>query len=144
MIFENLNLNNYKQIAEIERACFDAEAWTENQLLELINNPTYVFVVAVEEKKVLGYGSYAQVLDEGHINNIAVRKEERKVGIASAILNKFLENAREKGIASFTLEVRESNIAARKLYEKFGFKFEGTRKGFYQDKENALIFWKHI
>jgi ribosomal-protein-alanine N-acetyltransferase len=93
--------------------------------------------------KLVAYGGIWVVLDEGHIMNIAVHPDYRRGGLASMILLEMLKGAREKGATRFTLEVRKSNEPAIALYERFGFKKAGYRKGYYKEEnEDALIMWK--
>ena len=73
---------------------------------------------------------------------VSVDKEYRRRNIARNLLLKLFEEGRKKGVTEFTLEVREGNYAARKLYEKLGFSYAGTRPGFYSNpKEDAAIYW---
>ena len=111
---------------------------------EITGNNMAMYFVALCNEQVIGYGGMWKILDEGHITNIAVHPEFRRCGAASVIIEKILEISGEKGIKSLTLEVRKSNIAAQNLYQKYGFKSEGIRKGYYSDTgEDALIMWKH-
>lgn len=111
---------------------------------EITANDMAVYFVALCEGQVIGYGGMWKILDEGHITNIAVHPEFRRCGAASGIIETILETSGEKGVKSLTLEVRKSNIAAQSLYKKYGFKPEGTRKGYYSDTgEDALIMWKN-
>lgn len=129
------------QIAELEKECFGREAWSENLLRAELGQENKHYTVICLDGKVVAYGGFAQVLDEGHIMNIAVRKEYRRQGYAKAVLRDFSEKAKKYGVKRFTLEVRESNLPARKLYEAAGFEFVGIRKGYYSDKENCCIYW---
>ena len=80
------------------------------------------------------------VLDEGYINNVAVREEYRKQGIASALLDVFIRFGKAHQLAFLTLEVRASNAAAIALYQKHGFEQVGRRKNYYEDpKEDAIL-----
>jgi ribosomal-protein-alanine N-acetyltransferase len=80
------------------------------------------------------------VLDEGYITNVAVRPEERQKGVASQILQVFIDFARGNRLAFLTLEVRPSNTAAIVLYGHHGFRTAGRRKNYYEHpKEDALI-----
>lgn len=119
--------------------------WSRNAFVdELTTNQMAVYVVAVSGKETIGYGGLWRILDEGHITNIAVHPEFRRCGAGSLIMEKLLEICDMDGIRSLTLEVRKSNIAAQKLYQKYGFKAEGVRKGYYSDTgEDALIMWRH-
>lgn len=111
---------------------------------ELTTNDLAIYFVAISDGQVIGYGGLWQILDEGHITNIAVHPEFRRCGAASKIMDKILDICDENGIKSLTLEVRKNNFAAQKLYGKYGFKIEGMRKGYYTDTgEDALIMWKH-
>ncbi len=131
------------EICEIEKLCF-SDPWSlESMRYELEKNPAAIYIVAEDEGRIAGYAGLWWITDEGHITNVAVRPEYRGRGIASEIIRTLLEFTEEEGIRDFTLEVRESNIPARNLYEKYGFTVEGVRKGYYRDnKENALIMWR--
>ncbi|HEX2926184.1 MAG TPA: ribosomal protein S18-alanine N-acetyltransferase [Ruminiclostridium sp.] len=119
--------------------------WSRNAFIdELTTNQMAVYVVAVSGEEIIGYGGLWKVLDEGHITNIAVHPEFRRCGAGSRIMDKLLEICDLNGIRSLTLEVRKSNLPAQKLYEKYGFRAEGIRKGYYSDTgEDALIMWRH-
>ena len=101
--------------------------------------------VAIDEKgKIHGHVYMRHITNEGHITNIAVRKESQKKGIASLLMQALVQAAKSLGIVALTLEVRESNFAAINLYKKFGFSVEGVRKNFYSTpSENGIIMWKY-
>jgi ribosomal-protein-alanine N-acetyltransferase len=83
------------------------------------------------------------IFDELHINTLAVHPDWRRQGVASLLLTHVLEDAVRHGADKATLEVRESNEGARKLYERFGFEVGGVRKEYYrQPVEDALILWR--
>lgn len=85
------------------------------------------------------------VLDEAHITNLAVDSQYRQMGIGSALLSALIEYSVQVDIKRMTLEVRDHNVNAIKLYEKFGFISYGRRKGYYQDSgEDAVIMWKEL
>ena len=132
-------------MAEIERRCFHTP-WSEESLRDdLTGNPLSVYIVLeAESGDVAGYMSLWRILDEGHINNVAVLPEYRRRGGASEMLEFMLEYSEKNGISSHTLEVRVSNEGAIGLYRKFGFKEAGVRKGYYEDDgEDALIMWRN-
>ena len=80
------------------------------------------------------------MLDEGYINNVAVRPDCRRMGIATALLEALRRQGLEKGLSFLTLEVRESNRGARALYAGLGFAEAGQRRGYYlHPKEDAII-----
>lgn len=110
-------------------------------LEEELDNLSASFIAAqAEDGTILGYAGLTVVLDEGYINNIAVREEYRKQGIASALLDVFVRFAQAHQLAFLTLEVRASNSAAIALYQKHGFERVGERKNYYEaPKEDAIL-----
>ena len=132
-----------KAIAELEKVCF-SEPWSEETLLSAFKAGTKFFV-AVKNGKVLGYVGISTIIDEGYITNVAVFPEYRRLGVASALLNRIFSLASDENLSFVSLEVRESNSSAISLYEKFGFKTEGKRKNFYSGPtEDALIMTKRF
>jgi ribosomal-protein-alanine N-acetyltransferase len=82
------------------------------------------------------------VFDELHINSFAVSPEWRRQGLATRLLQEVFREAREAGATSATLEVRASNVPARRLYERLAFTVEAVRRDYYQSpREDALILW---
>lgn len=129
--------------ASLERECF-SEPWSENAYLSTLANENAVYLAAeTEEGSLAGVCGLLDILGEGDISNVAVREAFRRQGIAERMLTELLAQGRKRGITAFTLEVRASNQAAIRLYEKFGFVCEGRRKNFYEKpREDALILWK--
>lgn len=129
-------------IAEIERICFSTPWSADSISKELTSNPMAHYIVAELEGRVVGYAGMWQILDEGHITNVAVRPEYRGQHIASTIIAIMIEVGAHLGIVRYTLEVRSSNEAAKALYRSFDFKEAGLRKGYYEDNgEDAVIMW---
>ena len=90
--------------------------------------------------RVVGYAGLQVVLDEGYITNVAVRPECRRMGVASQLLQVFLNFAKANKLAFLTLEVRASNYDAIALYGSRGFRSVGRRKNYYEHpKEDAII-----
>ena len=94
------------------------------------------------ESDVVGYISYWTVLAEGEIHDVVVTEELRRRGLGRKLVNHMLRTGRHEGICDFTLEVRSRNEAAIKLYEEFGFRREGMRKGYYDNDDDAVIMWR--
>lgn len=136
-------------IVEIERMSFSTP-WSETSFYNEIYNPRSTAKVAVIEEacsmqRVVGYICANQVADEGHILNLAVHPDFRKKGIANALVKNILEDLKGNACRFLYLEVRTSNHAAKKLYEGFGFKVIGTRKGYYNEPiEDAVIMMLEI
>ena len=92
------------------------------------------------QKRIVGYIGYWFIMDEAHISTIAVHPEFRQMGIGELMLKTALDETLEKGKMVVTLEVRKSNDAAIRLYQKFGFKVIGKRARYYRDNsEDAHI-----
>jgi [ribosomal protein S18]-alanine N-acetyltransferase len=99
-----------------------------------------VLLVVEEDGRVAGFIVAHAVEREWEIENIAVSGPARRRGLGSHLLGEFLDLVRDQGGQAVFLEVRESNLAARKLYEKWAFSETGRRKGYYQDPpEDALV-----
>ena len=131
-------------VADLEKLCFTTP-WNEAMLEEELYNDTASFIVAQGENgEVLGYAGLHVILDEGYIDNVAVRPEYRRQGIADQLLDVFCRFG-EAHLRFLTLEVRPSNTSAVALYEKHGFKEAGRRKNYYTDPtEDALLLTKEF
>ncbi|MBO7739195.1 MAG: ribosomal protein S18-alanine N-acetyltransferase [Oscillospiraceae bacterium] len=127
------------QMVELEKICFSLP-WTADMIRSELNNPSCLYLAAVDGDTLVGYIGVQTVLDEGYINNVAVRPEYRRKGIAAALISLLIDEARAIGLAFMTLEVRESNAPAIALYEKLGFTTVGRRKNYYEKpREDAIL-----
>jgi ribosomal-protein-alanine N-acetyltransferase len=118
--------------------------WTRQMFEWDVRNTevTRVYVGRTHDATVAAFCSCWLVFDELHIHSLAVRRDLRRRGLASALLRGVLEDAARLGARRATLEVRRSNEPALKLYEKMGFAVSGTRPNYYtQPEEDALILW---
>lgn len=135
MKIEKFALQYLDDVANIERICF-AHPWSKQDLKNQLDLNTSHFLVAVEDGRAVGYMGLQVFSGEGYVTNVAVLPQYRQRGIAKALIDKALQN----DMCFITLEVRESNTPAIRLYEKAGFKNVGTRPNFYTDPvENAII-----
>lgn len=138
-----MNPEHIVQIAILEKECF-SEPWSENALAEELANENSHFLVAVSDD-VTGYIGVQEICGEAYITNVAVFGKYRKNGIGRALLNAACNGAKGRGCEFITLEVRESNISAIKLYESEGFEKAGIRKNFYSaPTENGIIYTKYF
>ena len=128
------------KILRIEKECF-TDPWSINVFRGAMSEPhTSVFVLLDETEEVAGYSVSDVVLDEGALDNLAVTAEKRGQGAGTMLLQNVLEDARNKGVKRFFLEVRKSNEKALKLYKKAGFTRLSVRKAYYQDPvEDAIV-----
>lgn len=93
---------------------------------------------------IVGYCSVWLIFEELHINTLAVHPEWRRQGLAVRMLRHILADAVARGADKATLEVRRSNVAAQRLYERFGFATTAVRTNYYRDPiEDALILWRY-
>ena len=141
---EQMTADNIEEIAEIEKRCF-SDPWSQALFYTEINNEHANYSVLYDGEKVIGYAGFWKVCDEGHIMNIAIAPEYRGRHLSDMLMEEMINMAKSLTIRNMTLEVRISNTAALGLYEKYGFKSAGVRKGYYEDnKEDAVIMWAEI
>lgn len=134
-----MDRSHLKDVAAIERLCFSTP-WTEAMLEEELYNDAASFLAAEGENgRVLGYAGLHVILDEGYIDNVAVRPEFRRCGVADALVDTFVRFGGEN-LAFLTLEVRASNGPAIALYAKHGFQEAGRRTRYYtKPVEDAIL-----
>lgn len=128
-------------VTEMERACY-SDPWPATAFASLPENKRVFFTVAEAgaARRIVGYAVAWYVMDEGELANLAVARSHRGQGVGSALLDATLRDAMGRGISQFYLEVRESNVRARRLYESRGFLEVTRRKGYYRSPvEDALI-----
>ena len=139
--YRTMREEDVARVAELERLCFRTP-WSYNSLLGELSNSVAYYLVAVDDNEVCGYAGMWVMLDEAHMTNIAVEEGHRMRGIARGLIIRLMRAALKKGAERMTLEVRENNHSAQRLYASLGFAFAGIRKRYYTDTgENALILW---
>ena len=140
MKFEPLRYEHLCQMAQIEQEAFD-QPWSERMFIPEVEDENAYYLVGVRGDEVICYGGFHKVLDEAHITNIAVRADSRGRGIGTLLMSELISRARMLGVKYMTLEVRDNNENAIKLYKSFGFTVEGIRKKYYNNVHDALIMW---
>ena len=145
MIIRNLEERDLDEVTALEESCFSTP-WRRQDFEDVLNNPDRIYLVAEEENEILGGIMLSMItsVHEGDISNVEVWEKHRCKHVGSKLLDEILRVGQEEyDIREFTLEVREKNMAARKLYENAGFISEGIRPNFYDNpKDNAVIMWK--
>ncbi|MEA4889680.1 MAG: ribosomal protein S18-alanine N-acetyltransferase [Clostridiaceae bacterium] len=134
------------ELAEIEQACF-AIPWSFESLQhDLSANPAaHYWVIAAANGRLAGYAAYWQVMDEAQITNIAVLPAYRRRGFGRRLMRQMMMQAASDHLTHMVLEVRQSNQAARSLYESEGFLPVGLRRGYYADNgESAITMLKIV
>lgn len=91
--------------------------------------------------RIVGYAGLWFSVDEAHVTNVAVRPDQQRTGIATALLVALADAAIERGDSAWTLEVRVSATRARELYRRFGFTPAGVRARYYENTEDAIVMW---
>lgn len=126
-------------IARLETLCF-SQPWSEKALELLLSDAALGLVCLNGEGVPISYVGMLTVLDEGQITNVATHPAYRRQGLANTLLTALVSEARERSLKTVSLEVRESNLAAVRLYESHGFFVAGKRRSFYNDpREDALV-----
>jgi [ribosomal protein S18]-alanine N-acetyltransferase len=137
---EPMALDDLDAVQAIERASFTSP-WPPNAYRsELESNRLANYLVARVGDDVVGYGGMWLMVDEAHITTFAIHPRWRRQRIGERLLLAFLDLAMDRAAHEATLEVRLSNLPARRLYEKYGFRPVGLRPRYYSDdNEDALI-----
>ena len=130
------------QVAQLERVCFQ-DPWSERSIASELENPLSLWLVAMEEDRLLGYVGSQTVLDETDMMNVAVDPTARRQGVARALIQELTAQLKQRGSRKLSLEVRASNLGAIRLYESLGFVRLGCRPGYYRNpREDAWILGK--
>jgi ribosomal-protein-alanine N-acetyltransferase len=132
------------QVVAIEEIAF-TNPWTREMYVAELENPdmSFCFLARGQAGDVVGFCSFWKVVDELHINNLAVLPAARRAGVATSLLQHVLREGGRLGAVRATLEVRKSNDPARLLYERMGFSVAGTRRAYYtKPDEDAVVLWR--
>lgn len=133
------------QLVAIEQQSF-AVPWPKDAFYnDIVHNRFAAYIMIECNAQVAGYCGVWLVMDEAHITNIALLPQYRGRKLGETLLRKVMELAKEAGAQTMSLEVRVSNLPARRLYKKLGFQEGGIRKNYYTDNyEDALVMWVNL
>ena len=132
------------QIHGIERLCF-SDPWSVDSFIKEFEDGLARYFIAETRGVVAGFGGYWSIVGEAHITNIAVHPDFRNLGAGTGLINCMICDIQTLGHSAATLEVREDNYPAIRLYERFGFERAGIRRKYYdRGTKDALIMWKKI
>lgn len=138
IIIRRASREDIPRIAQIEKESFSLP-WSEKDFNFSLTEDYQIFLAAEIDGQAEGYAVIYSAAGEAQLANIACSKAFRRSGVASLLLERALEELKDKCDIMF-LEVRASNYEAQKLYNKFGFEAFSVRKGYYDNpKEDALI-----
>jgi ribosomal-protein-alanine N-acetyltransferase len=136
VILRKMTLDDVEQVVAIDKISFSLPWPTSSFHFELTDNPASRCWVAELDGRVAAMF----IVDEIHIATIATHPDFRKQGIGEKLLSFTLQSAKDEGVVSSFLEVRESNEAALMMYRKFGYVESGRRAGYYKDNgEDAIL-----
>ena len=132
-------------VARIEQASYTFP-WSENIFRDCLR-VGYTCRALDLEGQIIGYGVMSLGAGEAHVLNVCVRDEFRTVGFGRRLLEHLIERAAAAGVTEASLEVRPSNLAAIRLYQRLGFEQIGIRRGYYQapeGREDAIVLKKGL
>ena len=140
---KRMERSDIDSVIRIEEKSYGNHHWSKDSFMNELSNELARYYSAYDENdNLVAYCGCWIILEEAHITNIAVLPEYRRKNIGEALLKRVIDECYKNMVKFITLEVRVSNNPAIKLYEKYGFKSLGSRKGYYQDNnEDALIMW---
>ena len=138
LLINFMTLDDLEKIKNILNADFD-DFWNYEILKEELISQNTVYLVAKIDDEIVGFSGIKIIVDEADLMNIVVKKEHRKKGIASSLLNRLTLIAKEKNLKSINLEVNAKNVSAISLYKKFDFVEIGKRKNYYQNDDAILM-----
>ena len=135
--------DDLSEVEALQRAAFTNPWGADSLRWELANTDVArLYLMRDPDRNLVAYCACWMILDELHINSLAVSEPWRGRSLARQLLRHVFRECVAAGAASATLEVRQSNKAARALYEALGFRVEATRRDYYQEpREDALILW---
>ena len=129
------------QVIAIERRAFSTP-WSLAMFVLELSKPTGVCLAALRDGRLVGYLVCSRYDTVWHVMNVAVDDRLLRQGIATTLIDRLFAEADSPG-EQYTLEVRTSNGPAIQLYEQFGFRAAGRRRGYYHDnREDAVIMWR--
>ena len=118
--------------------------WTFNILHQEFDNDNTTYIVAKENDMIVGFAGILIIMDEANVMNIVTKKDKRKLGIGSLLLENLIKISKLKELTSITLEVNEKNIPAINLYKKYEFQQVGVRKKYYDNTDAAILMTLYL
>jgi ribosomal-protein-alanine N-acetyltransferase len=142
MVVTRMAAEDLPAVLRIETLSFST-AWPPNAFAnEIRDNKLAHYFVGRLDDRIVAYGGIWVILEDSHVTTIAVHPDQRGLKLGEEMLLRLLDEAITLGASWITLEVRESNETAQRLYRKYGFTTVSTRRGYYSDNnENALVMW---
>lgn len=140
---EKASIEHLDRLCEIEIKCFETEAFTKQQIAYLLTDSNSVILVSKVKGEIVGFVIGKTYMDKkpatGQILTIDVSPKHRRKGIGQRLLQEIEKTFKDKGIKMCCLEVRENNIVALSLYQKFGYKTVGRLENYYGDAHGIRL-----
>ncbi len=128
-------------------AQFALNPWTTTNLARYCEHDRFHALVSRQDGELRGFLLYSRLVDEASLDNVVVGREHQGLGLGSRLLLAALSRMAAEGLSRCVLEVRESNLSAKMLYQKNGFTVDGVRQGYYvteKGRENALLMSRRL
>ncbi|MEM3704039.1 MAG: ribosomal protein S18-alanine N-acetyltransferase [Candidatus Bathyarchaeia archaeon] len=140
---EDASIKHLDRLFEIEMECFKSEAFTKQQIAQLLTNHNCISLIAKENDKIIGFIIGTVYVEDnvltGHVLTIDVSPNHRRKGTGIKLLHELEKIFKEKHVKVSRLEVREDNVAALSLYQKLGYKKVGKLHHYYGDAHGILL-----
>jgi [ribosomal protein S18]-alanine N-acetyltransferase len=143
VVIRSAALNDVPAILAIEQQALGAAHWTPEQYSKLVGGGVVLVAEEAGEEagKLCGFVCATAVASEWEIENVVAAAAFLRRGIANKLVRNLIQRAENEAASAILLEVRESNLPARRLYEKHGFREVGRRRGYYRDPvEDAILY----
>lgn len=143
MNIEDASITHLDRLFEIEMECFKSEAFTKQQIAQLLTNQNCISLIAKENDKIIGFIIGMVYVEDnvltGHVLTIDVSPSHRRKGVGIKLLQELEKIFRDRRVKVSRLEVREDNLAALSLYQKLGYKKVGKLHHYYGDAHGILL-----
>lgn len=140
MRIRKLESDDLAAVVAVQAKTPEASSWTRGDYASLAGDPSGLVLVATLETRIVGFAAFHRVIDEAELRNMAVDPDYQRKGVGRELLAEALRRLSEQGVRRFYLEVRASNVAARKLYRSVGFGLCYRRKDYYDNpREDAFV-----
>ena len=134
-----VSIDNINVIEQVQMIFCDVFKQKNELMNTMINNPYVKLCTYSVDKNIVAFIMYQDIYDRYELDNIYVLESFRNRGIASLLLEYMITEGIEKNISNITLEVREDNINAIKLYKKYGFVEKAIRENYYKNCDGILM-----
>ncbi|MCX7714343.1 MAG: ribosomal protein S18-alanine N-acetyltransferase [Clostridia bacterium] len=139
-----MTIADVDDVWNLDKLCFHIP-WAREAFVDEVYNELAYYYLIKRNEQTIAYCGFWNVAGEGHITNIAVHPDFRRQGVGSILLRLIVDQAKKLRLSLLTLEVRESNVNAQRLYGKFGFRVIGKRSRYYSDNmEDAYIMTRYM